>query len=73
MEDQVTERSAARARAHPDPQPTRSTSPGFGAVARLPWIFRDASRRGQVHPLMELVRRYRTEAAGGADDGGRAT
>ena len=27
---------------------------------RLEWLFRDALRRQQVHPLMELVRRYRS-------------
>jgi hypothetical protein len=26
---------------------------------RVDWLFRDALRRRQVHPLMELLRRYR--------------
>lgn len=26
---------------------------------RVEWLFRDALRRRQVHPLMELLRRYR--------------
>ena len=31
---------------------------------RLEWLFREALRRQQVHPLMELLRRYRSQ--GGA-------
>ena len=28
---------------------------------RLEWLFREALRRKQVHPLMELLRRYRSQ------------
>lgn len=28
---------------------------------RLEWLFREALRRQQVHPLMELMRRYRSQ------------
>ena len=28
-------------------------------IERFEWLFRDALRRRQVHPLMELLRRYR--------------
>jgi len=30
---------------------------------REDWLFRDALRNQQVHPLMELVRRYREQDA----------
>jgi len=30
---------------------------------RVEWLFRDALRRRQVHPLMDLMRRYRGEDA----------
>ena len=30
---------------------------------RIEWLFRDALRRGHVHPLMELLRRYRGQDA----------
>jgi len=30
-----------------------------GSAERIDWIFRDALRNQQVHPLMDLVRRYR--------------
>jgi hypothetical protein len=30
-------------------------------VDRVEWLFRDSLRRRQVHPLMELVRRYRDQ------------
>jgi hypothetical protein len=29
--------------------------------SRVDWLFRDALRNQQVHPLMDLVRRYRTK------------
>ena len=29
--------------------------------SRIDWLFRDALRNRQVHPLMDLVRRYRTK------------
>jgi hypothetical protein len=28
-------------------------------LERVEWLFRESLRRRQVHPLMELVRRYR--------------
>jgi len=30
-------------------------------VDRVEWLFRDSLRRSQVHPLMELLRRYRDQ------------
>jgi len=30
-------------------------------VDRVDWLFRDSLRRRQVHPLMELLRRYRDQ------------
>jgi hypothetical protein len=30
-------------------------------AGRVEWLFRDALRRRQVHPLMELLRRYRDQ------------
>ena len=32
-------------------------------VSRIDWLFRDALRQRQVHPLLELVRLYRKGAA----------
>ena len=29
--------------------------------SRIDWLFRDALRNRQVHPLMDLVRRYRAK------------
>lgn len=45
--------SALRA-ASPEPAP----EPG---AARIEWLFRDALRNRQLHPLMELVRTYRRQ------------
>lgn len=40
--------------------PRQAPSPEPVARAgRVEWLFRDALRRRQVHPLMELLRRYR--------------
>jgi|GEM_PF-1298941 len=45
-------------------------TPGSGTVLlrdtpaqgdRLEWLFREALRRQHVHPLMELLRRYRSQ------------
>jgi len=41
----------------PEVRPTPSAEPAQGD--RVEWLFRDALRRRQVHPLMELLRRYR--------------
>ena len=32
-----------------------------GRPSRIDWLFRDALRNRQVHPLMDLVRRYRAK------------
>jgi len=32
-----------------------------GSPSRIDWLFRDAWRNRQVHPLMDLVRRYRAK------------
>jgi hypothetical protein len=42
--------------AHIEPHPT-------GHPTREDWLFRDALRNQTVHPLMELVRRYREQDA----------
>lgn len=34
-----------------------------GSSSRIDWLFRDALRNRQVHPLMDLVRRYRAKDA----------
>lgn len=39
---------------HPDP-----AAPKPVRQERIDWLFRDALRNRQVHPLMDLVRRYR--------------
>jgi hypothetical protein len=40
-------------------------SPAVPAPAdRIEWLFRDSLRRRQVHPLMDLLRRYRGGDAG---------
>ena len=50
----------------PDPSPAGTGAPPAGAArdgSRIDWLFRDALRRRQIHPLMELLRRYRQQAA----------
>ncbi len=39
-----------------EPAPAAPASP-----SRIDWLFRDALRNRQVHPLMDLVRRYRAK------------
>lgn len=54
-EGRARDASAARAaspEAEPDPAPR---------AARIDWLFRDALRNRQLHPLMELVRSYRRQ------------
>jgi len=50
------------------PDPAGPAEPGQAPLAqaneqtdRVEWLFRDALRRRQVHPLMELLRRYRDQ------------
>jgi hypothetical protein len=38
----------------PSPEPSARAD-------RVEWLFRDALRRRQVHPLMDLLRRYRDQ------------
>jgi hypothetical protein len=50
--------------AHPakSPSPAQAQAPASEKPAqgdRLAWLFRETLRRHQVHPLMELLRRYR--------------
>jgi len=50
----------------PSPAPARGNAPPGGtpeAPSRIDWLFRDALRQRQIHPLMELVRRYRQQEA----------
>ena len=59
-----TNMSAAEAGAAVDksaPQP--GASKPSGSKERIDWLFRDALRRQQVHPLMDLVRRFRDKDA----------
>ena len=35
--------------------------PAPASSSRIDWLFRDALRNRQVHPLMDLVRRYRAK------------
>jgi hypothetical protein len=39
------------------------SAPAHSDASRLDWLFRDALRNRRVHPLMELVRRYRQRDA----------
>ncbi|MFL6625914.1 MAG: hypothetical protein ACJ8G1_05640 [Vitreoscilla sp.] len=43
--------------AAPQPEPPEPAA----RVDRVDWLFRDSLRRHQVHPLMELLRRYRDQ------------
>lgn len=45
----------------PSPAPALAPSPQASSAAeqRLQWLFRDSLRRGQIHPLLPVVRRYR--------------
>jgi hypothetical protein len=46
------------------PESPQIPSPEPAAPAdRLDWLFRDALRQRKVHPLMELLRRYRGREA----------
>ncbi len=60
----ITNTSAADTRAAVDnspPKPRALRPPG--SPERIDWLFRDALRSQQVHPLMDLVRRYREKDA----------
>jgi hypothetical protein len=46
----------AKARAVVEPARATPDSP-----SRIDWLFRDALRNQQVHPLMDLTRRYRAK------------
>ena len=43
------------------PRPAASTP--HDSLEWIPWLFRDALRNHHVHPLMDLVRRYREKDA----------
>jgi hypothetical protein len=48
----------------PPVRPAGTPPPPAPAPApRIDWLFRHALRQRQVHPLMELVRRYREQDA----------
>jgi hypothetical protein len=44
----------------PDAPLAEPTEPA-ARVDRVDWLFRDSLRRREVHPLMELLRRYRDQ------------
>lgn len=52
----TTKTAAVDASAAVEPAQAAPTSP-----SRIDWLFRDALRNQQVHPLMDLVRRYRAK------------
>lgn len=52
----TTKTPPADARAAAQPAPAAP-----GGPSRIDWLFRDALRNQQVHPLMDLVRRYRAK------------
>jgi len=43
----------------PAAPPRPAPVPGDERSRRIEWLFRDALRRRQLHPLMLLLRRYR--------------
>ena len=43
------------------PPPTPDDPQSASAESRIDWLFRDAARNQCVHPLKELVRRYRQQ------------
>jgi len=45
--------------ANPPGTPLPEPSAPAARAERVEWLFRDSLRRRQVHPLMELLRRYR--------------
>jgi hypothetical protein len=50
----------------PDPHPPGEAAPAGAtspAPSRIDWLFRDALRHRQIHPLMELLRRHRQQEA----------
>jgi hypothetical protein len=49
-----------------DPRPPGDAPPAGPtppAPSRIDWLFRDALRHRQIHPLMELLRRHRQQDA----------
>jgi len=57
---------AAKTLAHPaNPAGSQQALPSEPPTqpGRIAWLFRDTLRRRQVHPLMELLRRYRDQDA----------
>ncbi len=56
----ITNTSASETRAAAGKSaPKRETPKPTGSPERIDQLFRDALRNQQVHPLMDLVRRYR--------------
>ena len=56
----MTDETAALAHPAYSPSPQQACSPEQPMQGdRLSWLFRETLRRHQVHPLMELLRRYR--------------
>jgi len=55
----ITTITTAAAELHAVPEPAPATP---DRASRIEWLFRDALRKQQVHPLMDLVRRYRAKA-----------
>ena len=60
----ITTMAATDARAAADKSPPNAEVPVPAETSeRMDWLFRDARRHQLVHPLMDLVRRYRKKEA----------
>ena len=58
----MTDEVATRAHCENAPNSGRAHPAETSAQGdRLAWLFREALRRQQVHPLMELLRRHRSQ------------
>lgn len=57
----MIEQSARQSTGNPPVSPRSEVPEPAARVDRVEWLFRDSLRRHQVHPLMELVRRYRDQ------------
>jgi len=43
----------------PSPAPTSAVAGTSAPEQRLQWLFRESLRRGQIHPMLAVLRRYR--------------
>jgi len=57
MIEQMPRQPGVNPQGAPGAEPAEQAAP----TDRVEWLFRDSLRRREVHPLMELLRRYRDQ------------